>query len=351
MKKKILILISLVLVLAFSAACAQSPALQLLSQRDSISTAMEAPAMAPAMTTSFGFNDAGSAEMDYYSADSVMQSISADDSGSGFVPITPPVSESTLAEKIIYTVSADIETLDYERTIEQVYQLMGFHGGFLESSYVGGVNLESTLYGWNTMRQASFTLRIPTQRLNAVTTSLSELGNVASLSSDAQNITAQFTDSDARLRSLGIQEDRLIEMLLNAETIEDMLAIEDRLAGVRWHIESLTSTLRDWQNQIDYSTLNLFIREVEQYTERPFEVDERTYWQRIGEGFVETARSVGRFFMGLFMWIVVNSLVLVILAVVAVVVVIIVKSSARKARAKRNQHYTPPPPPSTPPQQ
>ncbi|MCL2201831.1 MAG: DUF4349 domain-containing protein, partial [Oscillospiraceae bacterium] len=254
--------------------------------------------------------------------------------GSGLVPITPPVSESSLAERIIYTVSADIETLHYEQTLEQVNRLMALNGAFIESHFVGGVNLENTMMGWNSMRTARFTLRVPTHRLNAVTADLSLLGNVASLSSDAQNITQQFSDTEARLTTLRTQETRLLELLINAENIEEMLAIEDRLSWVRFDIESMTSTLRNWQNQIDYSTLHLFVREVEEFTVAQPR-DERGYWQQMGDGIVDTLRGIGRFFMDIFMWFATNIPILIILAVVVIVIIVIIRRQLRKVRVPR----------------
>ena len=239
--------------------------------------------------------------------------------GSGIVQIASSFSDSSFAEKIIYTVNADIETLKYDDTIRMVYEMLSFHGAFIESSHVGGRNLEHTFYGIRSQRQARFSLRVPKDRLNAFETSLDDLGNVTSHRSDAQNITAQFSDTQSRLSSLRTQEERLLDMLGRAENVEEMLTIEDRLAGVRYQIEALTSSLRNWQNQVDYSTVNLFITEVEVYTEVEEEEEEEpepTYWQQIGTGITDSAKSVAGFFTGLFKWVAINLPVLGILAII-----------------------------------
>ena len=260
-------------------------------------------------------------------------------SGSGITPTTGMFSDAALGEKIIYTVSADIETLNYEETIEKVYDLMAINGAFIENAEIGGRNLEYRFRGWQTLRQARFTIRVPRESLNTVTASLDRLGNVTVLRSDADNITAQYSDTASRLNSLQIQEERLLEMLRRAEIIEDMLDIEDRLAGVRYQIESLTSTIRNWQNQVDYSTVRLFIMEVEAFTE----VEENTYatltyWQQLGVGIADSARSVGRFFMGLFKLIFVNLPVLVVIASFVVAIVIVIKIASKRAK-KRHEEY------------
>jgi len=259
-------------------------------------------------------------------------------SGSGLIPITSSFNDSEFAEKIIYTVNADIETLHYDLTIEQVYEIMTFNGAFIESADIGGRRLEQTFHGVQTLRQARFSLRVPKNRLNAVTASLDDLGNVTSLRSDAQNITAQFSDSQSRLNSLRTQEERLLDMLARSDSVEDMLTIEERLATTRYQIESLTSSLRNWQNQVDYSTLNLYIREVEEYTEPEpepeEEVPELTYWQQIGEGLKASAISVANFFKALFKWFAINLPVLAVIAVIVVVVLVVLKFSLRRGTRK-----------------
>ena len=45
-----------------------------------------------------------------------------------------------------------------------------------------------------------------------------------------------------------------------------MITIETRLSEVRYNIESLTSQLNNWQHQVDYSTINISIYEVKQFS-------------------------------------------------------------------------------------
>ena len=245
-------------------------------------------------------------------------------SGSGVVPVTAPEANDGLAEKIIYSVYADIETVDFDRTVNMVYELLAFNGAFIESSYIGGRNYAQSYHGWQTYRNANFSLRVPKDRLNAVTASLDTLGNVTSLRSDAENITSQFFDTQSRLNSYRTQDERLLDMLGRADNVADMIAIEQRLADVRYVIESLTTTLNNWQNRVDYSTVTLFIVEVETFTEIT-PVQQRTYWQQIGDGLQARTIGVGRFFMNLFKWLTVNLPVLIILAVIVVVVVLVLR--------------------------
>jgi len=268
---------------------------------------------------------------DYKDSDYVSYSGSGTAAGESIAGFTSPVVEG-FAEKIIYTVFADIETVKFDETIAGVNTLIANYSAFIENSSISGRNHASQFYGWSDYRTAHYTIRVPKGYLDAMTGGLESIGNVLQINSNASNITSQFIDTQSRLNSLKIQEERLLDMLSKAEDVPDLIMIEERLSHVRYQIESLTTTLNAWQNQVDYSTLTLYIREVEQFTERT-EIH-RTYWQQIGDGFMSTMRSVGRFFMNFFKWLIVSAPVLVILAVIAVATLIIVRK-ALKSKAKK----------------
>ena len=243
---------------------------------------------------------------------------------------------SGLAEKIIYTAYAYIEAVDFDVSIARIDELLVQNGAFVENSTVGGRNYAQSYYGYQTYRSATFTIRIPKDRFDAVTKNLSIFGNVISLSTNADNITAQFMDTESRLKSYKIQEERLLAMLEKSETVADMISIEARLAEVRYSIESLTSTLRNWQNQVDYSTLTLTINEVEKFTE--IVPIQRTYWQQVGDGLQSKTKAVGEFFKNFAKWIIVNLPVFIVLAVIIVIIVLIVRRNIRKGKLKRSQY-------------
>lgn len=256
---------------------------------------------------------------------------SADGSkGETVVDITTNQSAS-LSEKIIYTANANIETVDFDHTIELVYEMLDTYNAFLESSNVGGTNYSSAYYGHQTYRTAEFTIRVPKDNYTAMTTGLSTLGNVTSSRSDAQNITAQYTDTQSRLITYETEEDRLLVMLERADTVEDMIAIEERLSEVRYQIESLTATLKNWQNQVDYSTVSLYIQEVAELTDLiPVQ---RSYLQEIGDGLNSTLKGIANFFKWLLKAIIVALPVLIILVVIGLITLIIIRARLRKRKA------------------
>ena len=86
------------------------------------------------------------------------------------------------------------------------------------------------------------------------------------------------------------EQERLLQLLEQAESIEDIITIEQRLSDVRYQLESMESQLRSYDNQVDYSTVYLYIDEVEVYTP----VEEETTWERISAGFMDSLKEYRR---------------------------------------------------------
>ena len=241
---------------------------------------------------------------------------------------------TSMAEKIIYSANVEMETLDFDETIAAVEEMVERYGGFFESSSVSGNSYSAEYYGYTGGRYANYVIRVPVESFDEMTGSLDTVGNVLNVYRYTENITTQFYDSQSRLDAYEIEEERLLSMLEQAETVTDMLDIESRLSQVRYEIEALETRLRNWQNQVDYSTVELNIREVRDLTER--QDPDRTYLQQLGDGFASTLKDVGGFFKDLFRIFVASIPVLIIIAVVIVAVVLIIRRVRRRRRQRDN---------------
>ena len=238
-------------------------------------------------------------------------------------------------EKIIYTGSARVETLEFDKTLEDLEKMLADCGGFIQYSDITGADFNSLHSGYRVYRYASYQLRIPVESFKGFNESLSTLGNVPYSSSSATNITMEYQDTSARLTARQTEQTRLLELLSKAETVEDVMSIESRLSDVRYEIESLTSQIKNWDNQVSYSTLSIEIQEVALYTEdTPATL---SYGEQLKEGFLRSLKNVGRFFKDLFKFLVTALPVLVVLAIVAVVVILIVKKATKNKKSKKDQ--------------
>lgn len=166
--------------------------------------------------------------------------------------------------KIIFSASLDIETLDYEKSISDFENLISEYKGFIQESHI-----ESNLGINNSkgMRRAEYTVRIPSEKLNSFRDSVGSIGTIIVNTATGDDVTDRYMDSEARLKTLQIQETRLLELLKDAKTLKDTLDIEDRLSIVRYEIEQFTGTLKKWDALISMSTVSVTLREVKSLSE------------------------------------------------------------------------------------
>ena len=310
MKKTLSLLLAVLLVFALCACgSADSASSAPSAAYDMVSTETAYPAEAPEEDYG-GFAVAGGTQLE---------------TGSGAAPEGSP-------EKLIYSASATVETTEFDQTIEKLSALVEQYGGFVESSSINGSNYYTQSRGYSSERYASYVIRVPSGKFSALMGSLSTLGNVPYSHTYTENITAQYYDTDARLSAYQTQEARLLEMMEAAETVEDLIAIEEKLTELRYQIESLQSTLKNWDRQVAYSTLDLEVQEVIEYTPE----SRMSYGQELALALTNGLRRTGEFFKDLLLAIVGALPALVILAVVLAILIPVWKKHRKARRAKKN---------------
>ncbi|MBQ1264814.1 MAG: DUF4349 domain-containing protein [Oscillospiraceae bacterium] len=217
---------------------------------------------------------------------------------------TPTVdsAQQNFVQKIIYSADLRIQTTEFDKAAHALEQSVSAIGGFVENSDVyGNVNYNDD--GTTTIvdRSAYYILRIPSASFEAFLQQTEGLGNVLSSSRTAQNVTSKYTDYEARLSALYTQEERLLDMLTKAAEVESLIALEERLADVRYEIESIERNLRNLDMQIGYSTVCIDLQEVEVYT--PTAPIRRTFGEKMSDswrdGWNDFIRGWQNFFIGL----------------------------------------------------
>ena len=229
------------------------------------------------------------------------------------MPDTPSAGSSDInPDKIIYSADTTIETTEFDETIAGLNELIAQYDGWIESSSVNGANYYSKSRGSASNRSASYTVRIPSENFQTLMNSLSTLGNIPYTHTYTQNVTAQYYDTQARMNAYKAQETKLLEMMDLAESVEDIIAIEEKLTDVRYMIESLQSSLNNWDRRVNYSTVDISVNEVSAYTpSTPVKV---SYGERLVNSFVGSVKGAVEFFKDLLVFIVSIIPALVILA-------------------------------------
>jgi len=191
--------------------------------------------------------------------------------------------------KIIYTGQVDLETLDFDKSRTELCDYMSSIGAYQQSSSVSGGRI-----GYKGLKSAQYVFRVPKAKFKQSLNDISKFGTVVHEQSDGQDVTEQYFDTEARLKSLRIQQERLLELLKKAEKVEDILKIEKELQTTNYEIENLTGTLKKWDSLVEYSTLTVNLNEVEQITPvQPKHNDGLLY--RISSGFKNSVLGLWNF--------------------------------------------------------
>lgn len=200
----------------------------------------------------------------------------------------------TAERKLIYTVNYSVETRDMDQLLQTLTQSVQELGGYIESSdfYSDGYNQysQSSDVSYDSgYRYADLTIRIPADRLDEFRSVVRGDSNVTEETMSTEDITLQYVDTDSHRKALEAEEERLLEMMDSAETVDEMIQIEDKLADVRYQLEDINSQLKLYDNQVDYSTVNISITLTRDYTI----TDENQSWQdKIAAGFSRSLHSV-----------------------------------------------------------
>lgn len=228
--------------------------------------------------------------------------------------------------KLITTMNMSAETEDMDTLLYNIEAWVSELGGYMEQTEIWN----GSAYDMYSSRSAYMTIRVPAEDLSAFVNRMAEQSNIINQSKSVEDVTLSYVDLESRKSALLVEQTRLLELLEMAQSMEDILAIEDKLGEVRYELESMESQLRTYDNKINYSTIHLDITEVERLTP----VQEETTWDKIsnglGESFYNVCNGIKNFFVGLIISIPYLVLIAVIIAIVIWIVVRIQKRNAKK---------------------
>ena len=250
--------------------------------------------------------------------------------------------------KWIVTVNMSAETEDLNAALEQITQQVTQLGGYLEGQNIHNGSRKNNLPS----RNANLTVRIPADQVHIFTQQVGQLTHVVSTNQETRDVTTAYVDTESRLKALEVEQQRLMELMTKAETMADLLEIEERLTQVCYELENVASQLRTYDNLVDFATVYLRIDEVIEYT--PVAQKEESLGEQMGNGFVSSLKSIGKFFVNLLVFLVSNLPYLLLLAGAVILTLWLMRRYRKNHPAKKSappQSYMPPmhPMPPAPP--
>lgn len=227
---------------------------------------------------------------------------------------------------LIRNASFEIETKNYQDTVSKIEDTVKRFGGYIEA-----LNENDRGRSEYARRYANYVLRIPADSLDSFMTEISDNFTVISRSIEVEDITDAYIDTESRMNALKTEQETLLGLLEKAQSLSDVLEIQDRLAQVRGDIESYEAILKSYDSQIGYSSVTVSVDEVEVETD----VSD-SFWGEAGSRISKGFSNVGYGLRSFAIWII-GAVPYWILLAAAAAVVIIVRLCIKKRRKNKGQ--------------
>ena len=176
-------------------------------------------------------------------------SVTSDYSASeSFTPTT-----GTIGPKVIKTADLTVEVKagTFEKTFGDAEFVAQKYGGYVMSSSTSGDRYQS----------GYLMIRVPSKNFDFAMNDLKGLGETKSESRNGQEVTDQFIDLNARLKTWQSQEAVLLRLMDNANSISETMTVQRELQQVQYQIEQIKGQLRVLRDQTSYSTISVTVQE------------------------------------------------------------------------------------------
>lgn len=169
--------------------------------------------------------------------------------------ISDPIAKPQSIQKLIKTGNISYETKNIKETRAKIGQLIAATASYVSNETEDHYSGKSTI---------NLTVRIPAEKFDSFIDQLSagvdyfEYKNIY-----VTDVTEQYTDTESRIATKKVVEQKYIALLDKAKTIAEILEIERQIGMLREEIESTEALLKTMTSQISYATLDISFYEVD----------------------------------------------------------------------------------------
>ncbi|MBI3743653.1 MAG: DUF4349 domain-containing protein [Chloroflexi bacterium] len=171
-----------------------------------------------------------------------------------------PVALQDASRQVIVTANLTVEVQDIDKAVNDARAIAQAQGGLVE---------QLTSSGGPDRKTASITVRVPQPNFTAAMQQLEGLGSVKVRNLGSQDVTEQFIDLQARLKSSQQAEQSFLTLLSKAQSVGDVLTVERELTRVRSDIERMQGQLNFLQRRVDLATITVSLVTPDQFAGTP----------------------------------------------------------------------------------
>jgi Domain of unknown function (DUF4349) len=155
---------------------------------------------------------------------------------------------------IIRSGTMSMEVDKYDETESKIKDIVKNFNGYLTNT-TSKLNTDGK-------KQGSITIRVASENFDAMIADLSKIGKVMNQNISGKDVTEEYMDADARLKTQRELESRLLKLLEEKTAkLTDVVEVEQKLASVRENIEKTEGRMKYLKDQASYSTLTVSVYE------------------------------------------------------------------------------------------
>lgn len=170
-------------------------------------------------------------------------------------PMAPVANSATVERIVIKNASLEISVESPEESMKRISQMAEEMGG-----YVVSANMYQTYrVDGAEIPTATLVIRVPAERLTeALDRIKSETEQpVRSENITSQDVTADYTDLESRLKNLEAAEDQLQQIMDNAKDTQDVLNVYNQLISIREQIEVIKGQIKYYDQSAALSAVSV----------------------------------------------------------------------------------------------
>ena len=175
------------------------------------------------------------------------------------------MTQEVTKKKIIKDGRVGMRVSDLVNTKSRIDTLINHYGGYYANEKLTNSEWEIAYH---------LKIRIPSAHfMRFISDTESGEGEILYKEIDARDITDQFIDLETRLDNKRNYQKRYNDLLLKANSIKEILEIEEKIRALEEEIESTTGQLLYLSDLVDYSTLELTISQQRSFKYNPAKRD------------------------------------------------------------------------------
>lgn len=243
--------------------------------------------------------------------------------------------DSIQKEMLVYSCYMDVDTLDFNTSLNSFKNTLDLYGGFVETENFNDGGGGGRWYYENEEKWQSYsaTVRIPSSNYDAFCNSAGSLGDLRSKTSTVENLSQEYSDLSTSLEIYEAKEQRYIALLADITEDEYAVEIERELTNIQIQIANIKTRMNRISTDVAYSYVYFTLNEVKEYVSAPIKTD--TFFDRLGNTLSNAGRGFLEFLEGLLFFLIYTVPYFVLIGIVVFVIVKIVKKRRAKKREKK----------------